>query len=191
MNATTDQSASPLGITFLVLRCQTGDEGAFHQLYRQFSGNTLRYLQSLVGPDFAPDVQQEAWISVLRRIKGLENPNRFKPWLYRVVRHAGIDHLRVAQRTDRLFEHQHDDEDQWPPRTSESVDEILDPEAITRAISRLSAAHQEVVVLRYWEEFSYAEIALLTGIPLGSVRSRLHHAKAHLKKLFENEIDPY
>ncbi len=163
----------------------------FHRLYRQFADNTFRYLRSLVGSDLAPDVQQEAWISVLRKIKGLENPNRFKPWLYRVVRHAGIDHLRVRRRTDKLVEHQHDDAIDWPPATDESLKEVLDLEAVKRAISRLSPAHQEVVVLRYWEEFSYAEIALLTGAPIGSVRSRLHHAKAHLKQIFENEIDPY
>jgi RNA polymerase sigma-70 factor (ECF subfamily) len=191
LNTPPNNSTSHLKTTFLVLRCQTGDEDAFHRLYQFFSDSTLRYLTSVVGPDLAKDVQQEAWISVLRKIKGLDNPKRFKPWLYRIVRHSAIDHLRRLKRDQRLFEYPDDNSEGFDIRSGESTDEELNLDAIKHAVSRLSPVHQEVVVLRYWEEFSYAEVALVTGIPIGSVRSRLYHAKAHLKKLFETEIDPY
>jgi len=191
VSPTPDQPISQLRTTFLVLRCQTGDEDAFSGLYGLHAGNTLRYLTSVVGSDLAKDVQQEAWISVFRRIMSLDNPKRFKPWLYRIVRNAGIDHLRRLQLEERLFDHPDDSGERIELQPGTSSEPDLDPDAIQHAIQRLSPIHQEVVVLRYWEAFSYAEVALVTGIPIGSVRSRLHHAKVQLKKLFETEIDPY
>lgn len=191
MSPKPDQSTSQLKTTFLVLRCQTGDEDAFRRLYGFYSERTLRYLTSVVGFDLAKDVQQEAWISVFRKIKGLDNPKRFKPWLYRIVRHSGIDHLRRLQREDRLFDHPDAGSEKFEAKAEDSTSVDLNLDAIQDAVAKLSPIHQEVVVLRYWEEFTYAEVALVTGIPIGSVRSRLYHAKAHLKKLFETEIDPY
>lgn len=191
MQSKSEQSINQLKTTFLVLRCQTGDEVAFRQLYEQFEVSTLRYLRSVVGIDLANDVHQEAWISVLRKIKGLENPKRFKPWLYRIVRNEAVDHLRRVRREERLLDPTQDQSDALQAYPVEPGNDVLNLDAIKLAISQLSPAHQEVVVLRYWEEFSYAEVALVTGIPIGSVRSRLFHAKAHLKHIFETEIDPY
>lgn len=191
MNSNTEQPISELKTTFLVLRCQTGDEDAFRRLYQYFESSTLRYLNSVVGSDSANDVQQEAWISVLRKIKGLDNPRRFKPWLYRIVRHTAIDQLRKMKRAERLFEYPTEDASSMDFPSEDHSEVELDLAAIQLAISRLSPAHQEVVILKYWEEFSYHQIALVTGIPIGSVRSRLYHAKTQLKQIFQTEIQPF
>ncbi len=164
---------------------------AFGELYQFFAPRTQSYLTSVVGADLSGDVQQEAWITVLNKVKDLENPKRFKAWLYRLVRHRAIDYLRRVQREERLFDNQEADSIDPDGQSEILANEHLDVESIKSAISMLSPVHQEVVFLRYWEEFSYAEIALVTRVPVGSVRSRLYHAKAHLKKLFETEIDPF
>jgi RNA polymerase sigma-70 factor (ECF subfamily) len=62
-----------LGLHFLVLRCQTGDEQAFARLFERFRPRTLAHLKSLVGED-AEDVQQEVWLTVYRNLGSLSNP---------------------------------------------------------------------------------------------------------------------
>ena len=182
------QSSSPLEDTFLVLRCQAGDEAAFGKMYGSFEQATRRYLTNVVGPEHALDVQQDAWITVFRKISDLQNPKRFKPWLYRIVRNAAIDLLRKLQREDQLFVQEN--ESLAKAASGQGEDHWFDAEAIESAIYQLSPAHREVVVFRYWEGFSYGEIALITGIPLGSVRSRLFHAKSRLEHIFTTEINP-
>ena len=59
-------------------------------------------------------------------------------------------------------------------------------ELVHRGMEELSAAHREVLILRYWEELTYAEISVVLGEPVGTVRSRLHWARKYLK----NELEP-
>ena len=82
----------------LVLRCQVGDEAAFSGLYDRFGNRTLRYLDGLVGPDAAADVQQEVWLAAFRGISRVTNPGGFRTWLYQITRHQAIDFLRKRKR---------------------------------------------------------------------------------------------
>jgi RNA polymerase sigma-70 factor (ECF subfamily) len=62
-----------------------------------------------------------------------------------------------------------------------TLPEPTSPE-LESALTALSEVQREVVILRYWEDMTYAEIAVVTGTPVGTVRSRLHHAKAKLRE---------
>jgi len=182
---------STLKTAFLVVRCQAGDEDAFRQLFEAFKDDTIGYLTTVVGAADAWDVQQSSWMIVLRKIRELTNPKRFKPWLYRIVRNQAIDHLRRVQRADRMFDSMDGDEQMEGFADPLPLDDNVDRHAIRMAINRLRPAQQEVVFLRFWEQFSYAEIALITGVPVGTIRSRLFHAKTHLARILSTEIDPY
>lgn len=172
---------SQLREALLVLRCQAGDEGAFSDLFDRFSHRTLRYLEGLLGADAAADAQQEIWMTVYRGISRLTNPGAFRTWLYQITRHRAIDILRKEKRESELLAALGNEE---PEPSEEPPDLALEPRdrrSLEAALAGLSAAHQEVLLLRFWEEMSYGDIALISGCSVGTVRSRLHHAKRRLR----------
>jgi RNA polymerase sigma-70 factor (ECF subfamily) len=167
---------------FLVLRCQVGDEQAFKQLLEWFGERTLSYLEGLIGRDDAEDVHQEVWLAVYRGIQTLHNPVAFRTWLFRATRHHAIDFLRRCKRKQRLLELAAV-EARVVEDARAASDLGIDPDVVLDAVlSELSPAHREVMMLRFRDELSYAEIAMVVGCPVGTVRTRLHHAK---KKLYQ------
>jgi RNA polymerase sigma-70 factor, ECF subfamily len=175
------QGATELGLQLLVLRCQAGDERAFAQLMAQFEARTLRYLRGLVG-DAAEDVQQEVWLSVYRSIASVANPRAFRTWLFRTTRHRAVDYLRTQKRERELIADVPLDALGTLEPTVESVEGDV-TESMLDALDSLAPAHREVCLLRYRDGMSYAEIAMVMGCSIGTVRSRLHYAKERLHQL--------
>jgi RNA polymerase sigma-70 factor, ECF subfamily len=171
-----------LALHLLVLRCQTGDQQAFATLMGMFGGKTLGYLRGILGQD-AEDVQQEVWLAVYRGLHTLTNPGAFRTWLFRTSRHRVVDHLRRLKRERELLDDVPLDEvgegDLADDRTIENVEGSL----LDGALDAMPPPHREVLLLRYRDELSYAEIALVIGRPIGTVRTRLHHAKRRLHTL--------
>ena len=161
----------------LVLRCQAGDERAFAQLFEAFGDRSLRYLRGLVG-DAADDIQQELWLSVYRNIASLAKPNAFRTWLFSTTRHRALDYLRRQKRERELLEDARYEVGDARLAEDPSLTDELDT-----AMEQLSVLHREVLLLRYRNDMSYGEMALVLGIPLGTVRTRLHHAKRRLQEL--------
>ena len=112
----------------------------------------------------------------------------FKPWFYKVVRNKALDKLRRHQR----FSHQSIDDDSLH---NESLRETDDPqkllqhlelkEVIHKALMMISIEQREIVLLKDYHGFNYAQIAEILEIPSGSVMSRLHRARLALRKLLE------
>ena len=162
----------------LVLRCQTGDERAFAQLLNEFSPRTLSYLRGMVG-DAAEDIQQEVWLSVYRSIGRLAYPGAFRTWLFRIARHRALDFLRQQKRELQLI----DDVAAGLAAVDEPASALGEKnltDAMLDAVDTLGPLHREVCLLRYRDEMSYAEIGVIIGCSIGTVRSRLHYAKQQL-----------
>ena len=176
-----------LQLHLLVLRCQAGDERAFGRLMEQFGARTLAHLRGLTGDD-AEDVQQEVWLTVYRNIAGLSNPGAFRTWLYRTTRHRAIDWLRRRKRERELIE----DVVLEAPVSAGAAEPDAMPEMsearFNAVLAVLPPPQREVVLLRYREDLSYAEIALVVGCPIGTVRTRLHHAKRRLQEQLERGV---
>ena len=171
-----------ISLHLVVLRCQAGDERAFAQLLATFGERTLGYLRGLVGDD-ADDVQQEVWLSVYRNVAGLANPSAFRTWLFQTTRHRALDYLRRRKRERELLEDVAS-EVIVADDTSQDVDlGPIDETSLNRALMAIPPPQREVLLLRYRDELSYTEIAVIVGIPLGTVRTRLHHAKRRLEEL--------
>jgi RNA polymerase sigma-70 factor, ECF subfamily len=171
-----------ISLHLIVLRCQAGDERAFAQLLAAFGERTLRYLQGIVGDD-AEDVYQEVWLTVFRSVSGLSNPGAFRTWLFQTTRHRALDYLRRRKRERELLEDVasevevvHESDDSMPLA---SIDEV----SLDRALMAIPPPQREVLLLRYRDDLSYTEIAVVVGCPLGTVRTRLHHAKRRLEEL--------
>ncbi|MGH7668650.1 MAG: RNA polymerase sigma factor [Gemmatimonadaceae bacterium] len=167
-----------LRLHLLVLRCQAGDERAFARLIDRYADRTLRYLGGLVG-DGAEDVNQEVWLTVYRRIATLTDPRRFRTWLYRTTRHHAIDFLRAQRRERDLFDDAGEAEDL--PAAAGALDPAPDLPTLDALLRDLAPMHREVLLLRYRDELSYAEIAIVAGCSVGTVRSRLHYATRRLR----------
>ena len=168
----------------LVLRCQAGDETAFARLMAWFGARTLAHLRGLVADD-AEDVQQEVWLAVYTRIGALSNPRAFRTWLFQTTRHRAIDFLRSRKRERELLEEAaREIEDAHTP--DEGISD-LNRSSVAEALGELSPVHREVLLLRYQEDMSYAQIAVISGCSIGTVRSRLHHAKARLREVVNEQ----
>lgn len=172
-----------IGLHLLVLRCQAGDESAFARLLELFGDRTLRYLHGLVGDD-AEDVQQEVWLSVYKHLRTLGDPFAFRTWLFRLTRHRAIDFLRSMKRERALFDDVDveatiapDEDDEPPPNV----------DALEGALAAIPPPQREVLLLKYRDDLSYEEIALVVGVAVGTVRSRIHHAKKRLSALLMRE----
>jgi len=177
-----DWGGDLLRLHLVVLRCQAGDERAFAQLFEWFGDRTLRYLQNLVG-EAAEDVQQEVWVGVYQRIASMTNPRAFRTWLFQNTRHRAIDFLRKQKRQRDLASLALSELSETADVTEDS--DLFDAADFDEFLALLPAAHREVLLLRYRDDLSYAEIALVTGCAVGTIRSRLHHARQNLKKLME------
>lgn len=168
-----------LRLRLLVLRCQAGDDGAFARLMEQFGPRTLAHLRGLTG-EVADDIQQELWLSVYRGLHRLADAGAFRTWLFQATRHRAIDHLRRLRRERELFA------DPGPMVVAEvTADETpLDlSQEVEDALGRLSPRQREVIMLRFQDGLSYEEIALVSGSPIGTVRSRIHLARQRLREM--------
>lgn len=183
MSEPTRADIDPLRLALVVLRCQAGDEQAFARLHEWFATRTLAYLRSMVADD-AEDVQQEVWLAVYRQVAQLASPAAFRTWLFRTARHKAIDALRKRRREREVMVEGLDAAGiETVADTRDEPDARLDLEELRQLIARLPALHREALQLRYGDGMSYGEIAVVTGCPVGTVRSRLFNGRKQLEQL--------
>ena len=168
----------------LVLRCRRGESAAFRQLVEHWERPLLYYIRRLLGTTGVEwDVLQEVWLRVFRGIASLREPRSLPVWLYRIARRAAMRHLR-EQYADPAIDSSAPDLD----AIEADIDQRLcftaqDAEQFHRALGRLPLAFREVLTLHFLEEMPVAQVAEVIGIPPGTVKSRLYHAKRALRDL--------
>ncbi|HKC86361.1 MAG TPA: sigma-70 family RNA polymerase sigma factor [Blastocatellia bacterium] len=151
------------------LRAQTGDREAFDQLFRLAQEPLYRYIFSLVGARaLAEDILQEVFILIYRKIRWLREPELFRPWAYRIATREAFKHLK----RERRWSDKTEDESVLLDLPAPSGDELA-PELIAQLVERLSPASRAVITLHYLHEMPLAEIAEVTGVAIGTVKSRL------------------
>jgi RNA polymerase sigma-70 factor, ECF subfamily len=166
----------------LVLRCQTGDGDAFTEIVERYQKQLRYYLCKMLGESHtAEDIFQEVWIDVFRAIPRLVDVGAFRAWLYRIARDRAIRELRKRRPTPSPVE-------TFDLIESEAKNEIVmfeDTEQFYAALDHLSPDHRETLILLFIEDMSYQEIADVTGLQIGTVRSRIHYAKRVLGDVLE------
>jgi RNA polymerase sigma-70 factor (ECF subfamily) len=168
--------------SLLVVRCQAGDRAALEELIALCQPRLRYFLAGMVGnPHDADDLLQEIWFDVYRGLARLADPGAFLPWLYQIARHRALRALRKRHVPVSSLEGVDVAEEE-----GESDDfSADDAELVHVALARLAPEHREVLLLRFVEEMTYDDIARVTDCPLGTVRSRLHHAKRALRRVME------
>ena len=166
----------------LVVRCQLGDAEALEALFLRHHRALAYFLRRMLDRHDVDDVQQEVWLTVMRKIRQLRNPEAFVVWLYQIARRRALTWLDARDRAASMDEpHTVADVGDAPDATFS----VEDAERIHRELGRLNPLHREVLLLRFMEDLSYDQIAEITACSPGTVRSRLHYAKVALKRRME------
>jgi len=128
----------------------------------------------------ALDISQDAFIRAFRKIKKFDQSKAFYPWFYTILKNLCLDHLRKQRRMSEIpIERIHVFEDE-----SRNL-EIRD--VLWKGIERLPLVQREVILLKYFHQYSYQEIAEIIQKPMGTVMSSLYYAKIKLRKI----LTPY
>lgn len=162
----------------LIAAANRGDAGAFEALYKRYREWVVNLACRFTRDrDLAHDVMQETFIYLLRKFPGFElvGGAKFKTFLYPVVRHTALALGRKARQLKF---------DRSGP-IGQAIDPPAPPPDLTHlhaTVQALDSGHREVLLLRFADSLSLQEIALALEIPLGTVKSRLHHALAQLRQ---------
>jgi RNA polymerase sigma-70 factor (ECF subfamily) len=133
------------------------------------------------GGSTTEDILQDIWLSVYKRIGTLKNVQLFRVWLYRIARNRVYDGFKSKEKFTQL------PQDNEIPVTgsNEPTFNADDAQQIHHALSKLKPTQKEVLTLRFIEQMSYQSIADVVGCQIGTVRSRLFHAKISLREEME------
>jgi len=196
-------SAEKLSNLDLVLQCQAGqspEKAAFSELLRRYQSHVERVLYHLA-PDWQDrsDLVQEVWIRVYRHIKRLQEPLKFRGWLSRIATNLFYDELRKRKRNSyplsldaRLTVE--DGEMGWEiasetPGPDEDLTTREFYDQLRSAIADLPEVFRTTIVLREIQGMAYEEIAALTGVSLGTVKSRIARARLRLQSQLQRYLD--
>jgi RNA polymerase sigma-70 factor (ECF subfamily) len=163
----------------LVRAALAGDLRAFERLVDRHRDVVLRVAARIVGEDEAEDVAQDAFLRAYHRLARWRGEGRFRTWLLQIAHNSALDALS-ERRADplELAEAAYEAPDA-PERTPAARLEAVERRRrLDVKLKALSPAHRTVLVLRDVEGLSYDEIAEVADMPLGSVKGRLHRARA-------------
>lgn len=166
----------------LIRRIAKGEERALKELIKLMQGRIYAYcLSLLLCAEDAEEITSEVFYQVWRSAKEFKGQSKATTWLFGIARNLCMNRLRKKRM--QFLELMEGDAVYHP----EEEETDYDPEAVKRALEKLSPIHREVLYLAFYEEMSYSEIAKLLGIPENTVKTRVFHAKKKLKELLENE----
>jgi RNA polymerase sigma-70 factor (ECF subfamily) len=185
-----DSHAAPAAADLgeLVAAAQSGSGEALERLLAEARPKLLALAMRVLGnPDEAEDAVQDAMVKVWRHLGRFEGRAQFSTWLHRIAVNAALDRLRrrgnVQLTSGAPDEHLHDSAEAALPETPERIYARAETAVVVRgAMARLSDTHGEALRLCDLEGESYATIATVTECPLGTVMSRLFHARRKLAR---------
>ncbi len=179
----------------LMLRVQSGVSDCFDVLVERYKVRLFNYLYRLTGNrDEAEEIAQEAFVKAYIHADKYKTIARFSTWLYTIATNLVRNRIRSRSRAPQLIS-------LWTRGFGDSEEErVLDIEdtgrtpdeaindaelssVINRAISKIPEKYRESFVLREINELSYEEIAAVTGLKLGTVRSRINRARNYFRQL--------
>ena len=171
--------------------CQEGDVAAFEELVGRWQERLWRHAWRLTGDEEAAwDALQEAWIAVSRGIGRLDDASAFPAWAYRITSNKCRDWIRrESRRHGAMTAHEWTAEPVTADDLSERQAETEQALGLAEALARLPGRDRSILHLRYVEGFDLSEIAAILEIPAGTVKSRLYHARARLRKMMKETND--
>ncbi len=133
-------------------------------------------------PADAEDLVQETYYRAFRAFEGYTPDTNIRAWLFTILYRVRVDRYRKAQRSPRTTELPYDGPAIDPPQDFLARGH----EDIVRALEQVRETFRTAVILRDVQDFSYEEIAQITGVPVGTVMSRIHRGRARLRQLLQH-----
>jgi len=191
-------SASGLSDERLVSLFQDGDRQAFEMLVQRYQNLAFTVCRRYLGNDqLAEETAQDVFVSLYRNLGKFRGDASFKSWFYRVVvNHCRNRHKALSRRKHGLHDSidaQSGDEDRGRPRDlvdgkpdpEEALDARMARQLVERALETLGEEGRMILLLREGQGLAYEEIADMLGLRVGTVKSRIHRARAQLKRAVE------
>jgi RNA polymerase sigma-70 factor (ECF subfamily) len=183
----------------LVRRAQSGDLGAFEQLFQQYQRGIYNAIYQMVRSESdAADLTQDVFVRAFRALPRLQAPEAFTSWLYRIAVNLSRNFIRDSTRVRVESLDQPVDEEEGSGRR-EIADTSGDPgalaqtkdmqERVRQAVATLSPDHRMVVTLHHLQGLPVEEIARVMGCSVGTVKSRLSRARDHLRRKLASLVE--
>ena len=174
---------------YLVAQARLGDAGAQDHLVARYQPKLLRHAYRLLGDaDPARDAVQESWLEIFRGLSNLKDDGSFAVWAFRIVsRRCARQIARLQKRRTVLAAVSADIATHHSPEDKAEL--AADRRPLRDAMAKLPAEHRAAIALFYLEEMSVAEVAVALEIPVGTVKSRLMHARQKLRAVLEGGDD--
>ena len=169
----------------LVVEAILGNLEAFEQLVVRYRPAVVRLARGIVGADYAEDVAQDSLLLAFKGLPGIEEPRRFAAWLSAITRHRAVrfNKSETAHLTTRV---------PLDEALLEKIEALTKPlaekerdEAMAKAIDSLPADYGMTLKLRFLDEMSGNHIAAFMGVPLSTVKWRIHRGKKLLRAKIE------
>ncbi len=179
----------------LIVKAKNGDEHAFAELLGYYRDSLLNLLLKMVkSKEDAEDLMIETFEKAFRKIHSYKTDYAFSTWLFRIATNHGIDYLRTAPNKyenvyiDKVFDYENDfqksvviKEESLNPE--ESIVNSQEKKYIKDIVQKLSPDYRRIVILRYFEDYSYNEIAEKLNLPIGTVKARLFRSRELLQSI--------
>ena len=172
----------------------SGDVAAFSILVTRYRGRLVALARRMLtgsNSDEAEDVAQEAFVAAYDKRASFRKGEPFRPWLYRIAVNRCLDRLRMQSRRPSTVEIGSLPEPALPG--SDPINALLsyeEEERLQEAVAALPPKLRTVFVLRHLDDLSYDEIAVVTGLPLGTVKTHLFRARADLRAALTGYLTP-
>lgn len=181
----------------LILRCQHGDRDSFRLLYRRYQTKVRSTLYQLCGSSTLDDLVQEVFLRAWKGLPNLKKIEYFSTWIYRISWNVATDRRRKLAKNRDLSSigaktWQNEQDLFSRDRLSEAQDtpdlmRLHYQDLVQRGLDSLSFDHRCVLVLHDLEDLPQKQVAKILDIPVGTVKSRLFHARSSLKKFLQQQ----
>jgi RNA polymerase sigma-70 factor (ECF subfamily) len=171
----------------LIARVSAGDLRAFETLYKIYHPRLTRFLANMMRrPQLVEEVLHDTLLVVWRRADGYKGESKVSTWIFSIAYRKA---LKALQRNDEPVEDKHaEGRESLEPGPEQLLGQSQSQALLLRAMDELSASHRAVVDLTYFHEISYREIAEIMDCPVDTVKTRMYHARRHLKTLLEGPL---
>ncbi len=177
--------------TLVIARARRGEEAAFAELLRRYRAPIFNLcLRMLKNRDDAEDVAQDVFIKVFSMLERYDERYAFRSWLFKIAANQCIDFIRKNRvkllRLDEPVQYKGEEIERQLPDNGPAPDQELESSEIGKILreitDELPPHYRAMIVLRHQEQLSYEEIARLMELPLGTVKARIHRARAMMKE---------
>jgi RNA polymerase sigma-70 factor (ECF subfamily) len=171
----------------LLEQIRQGDEDAFEALYRIYHPRLTRFLTNLVRrPQLVEEVLNDTMMVVWQRAGSFNGASKLSTWIFAIAYRKAMKGLR--RQDDPMEDHDAENRESLDDSPEEASAHDRRHNLLLRAVNELSPTHRAVVDLTYFHELDYNEIARILDCPIGTVKTRMFHARRHLKRHLGGEI---